>query len=111
MKTEIKFTIEERNFLMKVLGEMQLNPLTPGALEIVQKVNILAGKINLLTEGQKIAAENGNRVNDETVAGEFTDQFPKVRLVTVEDVFGGWGKVQDEHVASGALLDQIYGDR
>jgi sulfate transport system substrate-binding protein len=62
-------------------------------------------------EGQKIAAENGNRVNDEAVAGEFKDQFPEVRLVTVEDVFGGWGKVQEEHFASGALLDQIYGDR
>jgi sulfate transport system substrate-binding protein len=62
-------------------------------------------------EGQKIAAENGNRVNDEAVAGEFANQFPQVRLVTVEDVFGGWGKVQEEHFASGALLDQIYGDR
>ena len=62
-------------------------------------------------EGQKIAAENGNRVNDEAVAGEFASQFPQVRLVTVEDVFGGWPKVQEEHFASGALLDQIYGDR
>ena len=62
-------------------------------------------------EGQKIAAENGNRVNDEGVAGEFASQFPQVRLVTVEDVFGGWPKVQEEHFASGALLDQIYGDR
>jgi sulfate transport system substrate-binding protein len=62
-------------------------------------------------EGQKIAAENGLRANDKAVAGEFKDQFPDVRLVTVEDVFGGWGKVQEEHFASGALLDQIYGDR
>ena len=45
------------------------------------------------------------------MAGEFKDQFPEVRLVTVEDVFGGWDKVQEEHFASGALLDQIYGDR
>ena len=62
-------------------------------------------------EGQKIAAENGNRVNDEAVAGEFKEQFPEVRLVTVEEVFGGWDEVQEEHFASGALLDQIYGDR
>jgi sulfate transport system substrate-binding protein len=62
-------------------------------------------------EGQKIAAENGLRANDEAVAGEFKDQFPDVRLVTVEDVFGGWAKAQEEHFASGALLDQIYGDR
>jgi sulfate transport system substrate-binding protein len=62
-------------------------------------------------EGQKIAAENGLRANDEAVAGEFKDQFPEVRLVTVEDVFGGWEKIQAEHFASGALLDQIYGER
>jgi sulfate/thiosulfate transport system substrate-binding protein len=62
-------------------------------------------------EGQRIIAENGNRVNDAAVAAEFKDQFPDVRLVTVEDVFGGWAKVQEEHFAAGALLDQIYGAR
>jgi len=62
-------------------------------------------------EGQKILAENGNRVNDAAVAAEFKDKFPEVRLVKVEDVFGGWAKVQEEHFASGALLDQIYGER
>ena len=61
--------------------------------------------------GQRIIAENGNRVNDAAVAAEFKDQFPDVRLVTVEDVFGGWAKVQQEHFAAGALLDQIYGAR
>jgi sulfate transport system substrate-binding protein len=62
-------------------------------------------------EGQKILAEFGNRVNDPAVAAEFKDRFPEVRLVTVEDVFGGWPKVQEEHLASGALLDQIYTSR
>lgn len=62
-------------------------------------------------EGQAILAENGNRVNDEAVAEKYKDKFPEVRLVTVDDVFGGWKKVQEEHFASGALLDQIYGER
>lgn len=62
-------------------------------------------------EGQKIAAEFGHRVHNEKVAAEFKDQFPEIRLVTVEDVFGGWGKIKDEHFASGAALDQIYGNR
>lgn len=62
-------------------------------------------------EGQKIEAEYSLRVRDEKVAGEFKDKFPPVRLVTVEDVFGGWEKVQTEHFAEGALLDQIYGKR
>ena len=62
-------------------------------------------------DGQKILAENGNRVNDKAVADQFKSQFPQVRLVTVEDVFGGWEKAQKDHFASGALLDQLYGSR
>ena len=62
-------------------------------------------------EGQTIAAERGHRVNDPAVKERFKDQFPEVRLVTVEDVFGGWEKVQAEHFASGGLLDRIYGER
>lgn len=62
-------------------------------------------------EGQKILAENGNRVRDEKVAAEYKANFPEVRLVTVEDVFGGWQKIQAEHFAEGKLLDQIYGNR
>ena len=45
------------------------------------------------------------------VEAKFKDQFPNVRLLTVEDTFGGWEKVQKEHFASGALLDQLYGQR
>jgi len=62
-------------------------------------------------EGQRIAAEFGHRVHNEKVAAEFKDQFPAVRLVTVQDAFGGWAKVQKEHFAADALLDQIYGQR
>jgi sulfate transport system substrate-binding protein len=62
-------------------------------------------------EGQKIEAEYGLRVRDKAVAETFKKDFPDVRLVTVEDVFGGWPKVQAEHFADGGLLDQIYGSR
>ncbi|WP_075292670.1 thiosulfate ABC transporter substrate-binding protein CysP [Pararhizobium arenae] len=62
-------------------------------------------------EGQKILAENGNRVNDEKVAGEFKDQFPDIRLVKVEDVFGGWDAVKKEHFDEGGTLDKLYGSR
>jgi sulfate transport system substrate-binding protein len=34
-----------------------------------------------------------------------------VRLVTVEDVFGGWKKVTEEHLADGGILDKIYVNR
>jgi sulfate transport system substrate-binding protein len=62
-------------------------------------------------EGQKIAAEFGHRVHDEAVAAEYKDQFPEIRLVTVEDAFGGWDKVSAEHFAEGGILDGIYGSR
>ncbi|MCJ8521588.1 sulfate transport system substrate-binding protein [Pseudorhizobium tarimense] len=62
-------------------------------------------------EGQRIAAEFGHRVHNETVAAEFKDQFPEIRLVNVDDVFGGWDKIQEEHFASGATLDKLYGSR
>ena len=62
-------------------------------------------------EGQKIAAELGHRVNDPKVAAEFKDEFPDIRLVNVDDVFGGWKKISSEHFAEGAILDSLYGSR
>jgi sulfate/thiosulfate transport system substrate-binding protein len=62
-------------------------------------------------EGQRVAAEFGHRVHNEKVAGEFKDQFPEIRLVNVDDVYGGWAKIQSEHFASGGTLDKLYGSR
>ena len=59
-------------------------------------------------EAQRILAENGNRVNDETVKAEFADKFQQVELMTVEDVFGGWDKIQYEHLAVGGILDKVF---
>ncbi|TIU20130.1 MAG: sulfate ABC transporter substrate-binding protein, partial [Mesorhizobium sp.] len=62
-------------------------------------------------QGQDIAARNGLRARDAAVAAKYKAEFPDVRLLTVEDVFGGWAKVQAEHFAAGGLLDQTYGSR
>ncbi|WP_137134493.1 thiosulfate ABC transporter substrate-binding protein CysP [Rhizobium sp. FKY42] len=62
-------------------------------------------------QGQRIAAEFGHRVLNEKVAAEFKNEFPQIRLVKVDDVFGGWDKIQKEHFASGATLDKLYGSR
>ena len=35
-------------------------------------------------------------------------RFPKIRLVTIDQVFGGWTKAQAEHFADGGVFDQIY---
>lgn len=59
-------------------------------------------------EGQKILASFNNRVHDKAVIEATKDQFPEVRLFTVEEVFGGWEKAQAEHFASGGKLDQVF---
>ncbi|MBR1222063.1 thiosulfate ABC transporter substrate-binding protein CysP [Bradyrhizobium sp. U87765 SZCCT0131] len=62
-------------------------------------------------EGQTILAKQYNRVNDKTVAAQFKDRFPDVKLITVEDAFGGWDKVNADHLNSGAKLDQLFAAR
>lgn len=59
-------------------------------------------------EGQRILAANFYRVRDEAVRGEFADSFPEVKLVTVDDVFGGWATLQTEHFAEGGILDTLF---
>ncbi|WP_445680962.1 thiosulfate ABC transporter substrate-binding protein CysP [Radicibacter daui] len=60
---------------------------------------------------QEILAKFYNRVHSPAVVEEHKDQFPPVRLVTVEDTFGGWDQATKDHFAKGALLDQLFGNR
>jgi sulfate transport system substrate-binding protein len=60
-------------------------------------------------EGQTILAQQYNRVNDKAVAEKFKDKFPQVKLVTIEKEFGGWDKVNADHLNPGAKLDQLFG--
>jgi sulfate transport system substrate-binding protein len=63
----------------------------------------------LYTEtGQEIAAKHFYRPRLAAVAAKYQSQFPKIALVTVDEVFGGWKKAQAAHFADGALFDQIY---
>lgn len=55
---------------------------------------------------QEIIAKHYNRVHDANVAQKYAAQFPAVKLVTVEEVFGGWEAVVKNHFADGAILDQ-----
>jgi sulfate/thiosulfate transport system substrate-binding protein len=59
-------------------------------------------------EGQEILAANFNRVADEAIMTAHAADFPEVRLVTVEEAFGGWDKVSQEHFADGGLLDKVF---
>ena len=59
-------------------------------------------------EGQRVAGKNFYRPIDPKVAAEFSKQFPKLDLVTIDQAFGGWAKADAAHFADGASFDQIY---
>jgi sulfate/thiosulfate transport system substrate-binding protein len=63
----------------------------------------------LYTEtGQELAARHFYRPRLASAATKYAAQFPKLNLVTVDEVFGGWKKAHTAHFADGALFDQIY---
>ena len=62
-------------------------------------------------EGQEIAARNFYRPRSSAVAAKYANQFPKLALFTIDDVFGGWTKAQKTHFADGGVFDQIYQPR
>jgi len=59
-------------------------------------------------EGQDIAGRNFYRPRDARAAAKYAGQFGPVKLVTVDDVFGGWQKAQKTHFADGGVFDQIF---
>lgn len=59
-------------------------------------------------EGQEIVARHYYRPYDKKVAAKYAKQFPKLKLVTVNDTFGGWAKAQKSHFSDGGFFDQIY---
>jgi sulfate/thiosulfate-binding protein len=59
-------------------------------------------------EGQELAAKNHYRPRDPAVQARYAEHFPKVKLFTVDDVFGGWQKAQATHFNDGGTFDAIY---
>ncbi|HUQ51407.1 MAG TPA: sulfate ABC transporter substrate-binding protein [Gammaproteobacteria bacterium] len=59
-------------------------------------------------EGQDIVARNFFRPTDATVAARYTEQFPEMRLFTVDQVFGGWARAQADHFADGGTYDRLF---
>jgi HSP20 family molecular chaperone IbpA len=47
-------------------------------------------------------------LDTEKVAAEFTKQFPKLDLVTVDKDFNGWKEAQPKFFNDGGIFDQIY---
>src|SRR6201996_9171460 len=59
-------------------------------------------------DGQTLAATWFYRPRNQDVAAKYATQFPKLKLFTIDEKFGGWTKAQATHFADGAIFDQIY---
>lgn len=68
----------------------------------VEYLNYLYGE-----EAQRILAGFFYRVHEPKVKAEFASQFPELKLVAVEDVFGNWEKINTAHFGTGGTLDQL----
>ena len=58
--------------------------------------------------GQEIAGQHYYRPTDKKVAAKYASTFAPVKLVTVDELFGGWHKAQKAHFEDGGTFDQIY---
>jgi sulfate transport system substrate-binding protein len=59
-------------------------------------------------EGQDIVARNFFRPSNAEVAARYAEQFPAIRMFTVDAVFGGWARAQAEHFADGGIYDRLF---
>ena len=59
-------------------------------------------------EGQELAARHYFRPRAASVLARYAHQFPRIRLVTIDNVFGGWATAQKLHFDDGGTFDQIY---
>lgn len=59
-------------------------------------------------EAQLIIGKNFYRPTDATAAAQFANQFPDVKMVTINESFGGWQKAQALHFNDGGTFDEIY---
>lgn len=58
-------------------------------------------------ESQRLLAGFNYRVHNETVKQEYSDRFPPLELLSIEQIAGSWENAMTEHFASGAKLDQL----
>jgi len=59
-------------------------------------------------EGQEIAGKHYYRPIDKKIAAKYAKTFAPVKLITIDEVFGGWQKAQKAHFEDGGSFDQIY---
>lgn len=61
-------------------------------------------------EAQQIFTRYHYRVYDKAAMDAVKSQFPEVKLFNIEDQFGGWEKVMNEHFSTNGILDQLLAE-
>ncbi|ENV56873.1 sulfate ABC transporter substrate-binding protein [Acinetobacter soli] len=71
--------------------------------------NLAKAYLNFLysPKGQDIAAKNFYRPRDQNILKRYSGTFKPLKLVTIDQEFGGWNKVQKAHFSNGGVFDQI----
>ncbi len=94
-----------------------LSILAEAPVSVVDKVVDRRGTRDLSTayleylwsdQGQQLAVQFYFRPRSQRLLAENSALFPPIRLVSVDDVFGGWDAAQKAHFADGGYFDQIY---
>ncbi|WP_300454709.1 sulfate ABC transporter substrate-binding protein [Accumulibacter sp.] len=114
----------EAHLAVKELGRDKFEIVTPSlsmlaepAVSVVDKVvdkratrKVALSYLEYLysPEGQEIAARHYYRPRDAKVAAKYAKQFGMVKLLTIDDTFGGWRNAQKIHFSDGGIFDQIY---
>ena len=57
--------------------------------------------------GQDIAAKHYYRPRNEKTLKQYSQIFKPLKLVTIDQAFGGWAKVQKLHFDNNGIFDQI----
>lgn len=113
----------EVNNIRKQYGEAEYDVVVPPAsvlaefpVSVVDKVVDKRGTRKLATayleylyseEIQRLLTTFNCRVHNENAIAAAKDRFPAVKLLRVEDFFGSWENAQQQHFASGGVLDQL----
>jgi sulfate transport system substrate-binding protein len=58
--------------------------------------------------GQDLAGKHFYRPRADHAAAKYADRFVNIKMITIDDTFGGWRKAQQIHFAEGGVFDQIF---
>jgi len=59
-------------------------------------------------EAQDIIGDNFYRPRDPEALKRHGANLPAIKLFTIDEIFGGWGRAQEPFFSEGGVFDQIY---